>query len=124
MVLMLIGVEYVDIVKILLKNGAVVDAENYFGETALHKAAENGHLAEAQILINHGSNINKVSDWSSSTPLHMSCSKGHNSLVELLISHGANINVQDETNSTPLDLTSKDSAIYQMLITHGALSGP
>jgi len=111
-----------DIVRILLREGALVDAEGGFGETALHKAAENGHLAVAQLLIDHGSNINKESNWMS-TALHFSCSEGHETLIELLISHGADINARDDMDRTPLDLTSKDSDIYKMLVTRGAVSG-
>jgi len=101
-----------------------VDVEDCFGETALHQAAENGHLSVAQLLISQGSDINKRSKWSSSTPLHLSCYEGHHTLVELLISHGADVNARDDVNNTPLDLTSKDSDVYQMLITHGAELGP
>ena len=64
------------------------------GATALHYAAESGHLALARFLIAKGADVNQREDPGPDnyphSPLDMATSKGHLSMVKLLVSKGAN----------------------------------
>jgi ankyrin repeat protein len=44
---------------LLLENGAVVNALDYGGRTALHKAARRGHTTVAKMLLDKGANVDK-----------------------------------------------------------------
>lgn len=58
------------------------------GQTALHAACTNGHLAVVHILIQSGAALDKM-DLSQNTPLISSLNTGHNDVVKYLIQSGA-----------------------------------
>ncbi|RYP65038.1 hypothetical protein DL771_008492 [Monosporascus sp. 5C6A] len=78
------------IVRLLLKKGANVAAEDDGGKTALHWAVENGHKSVAQTLWESGANVD-VKDTNGWTALHIAAAKGHQGLAELLLVKGANV---------------------------------
>ena len=64
----------IDKVKILLENGADVNAvKNGYDESALHLAAQNGHVDVVKVLIDKGSDVNAV-DYDGRTPLYCATS--------------------------------------------------
>lgn len=71
------------------------------GETALHEAAEEGHLEVCQYLIDNGARVNAVDD-DGETPLHEAASEGRLDVVKLLFLSGARINPRDREGLTPL----------------------
>ena len=48
---------YLEIVKLLIENGANVDSQTELGYTALELAASNGHLEVVDLLIQKGANL-------------------------------------------------------------------
>lgn len=84
--------------------------------SALHHAADAGHIGIVRILLAHGANPNVRSgefikdgeffkDWyweSGDTPLMLSARKGHSEVVRLLIEMGAQVQLEDATSSTAL----------------------
>ena len=66
--------------EVLLKAGADANIQNSNGFTALHCAAENGHLAVCQTLLALGA----VTDNDGDTPLDLALDNGHHEVCELL----------------------------------------
>jgi ankyrin repeat protein len=60
---------HLEIVKVLLKFGAIIDSQDECGRTALHLASRAGHEQIVTALLKHGSDINMLSK-DSCTPLH------------------------------------------------------
>ena len=68
---------HVDVVKVLIQNGADVNAVAVNKWTALHFAAENGHVDVAKVLIQNGADVNAVHK-DKRTALHIAAgSEGH-----------------------------------------------
>ena len=62
---------YVDVAKVLIRNGADVNAVDEDNWTALHFTAYNGHVDVAQVLLQNGTDVDAVTNMKS-TPLRMS----------------------------------------------------
>ena len=62
--------------------------------TPLHRASIGGHLEFAQVLIEHGADVN-AKDESKSSPLHLALRGGHVGFAQVLVEHGADVNAQD-----------------------------
>ena len=112
----------------LIDSGSQIDQADFFGNTALHRAADSGHLAVAKILVANGAEVDTPSRQGGLTPLHIAAYRGHQDLVEFLIKYGADVNAQDPAGMTPLRLASiklafgekKFIAIMELLRRHGA----
>jgi ankyrin repeat protein len=94
----------VDMVTLLLKNGAKIDARNRELATPLALAAWRGSLDAAKVLLAKGADI-EARNVRGQTPLFYAV-VGPNAvnLVPFLIEHGAEINVRDTAGITALDL--------------------
>jgi ankyrin repeat protein len=90
-------------VRRLLRAGADVNAvaDDFFGNTALHKASDRGHVQVVKELLGHGADVN-VKDNNIWTPLHFACWKGHAQVFKELVDHGADIEAKDNDGRTPL----------------------
>jgi glutamate dehydrogenase len=80
----------VEKLKILIEEGADVNAGDYDHRTALHLAASEGHYEAAEFLIKAGANVNVMDRWGS-TPLQDAITASHDRVAELLMKHGARI---------------------------------
>ncbi len=90
-------------VKRLIQKGANVNAVpkttilppfvNTFGETALHKAAQNGHTAVVTALLDADALINKRSRLIKQAALHYAAHNGHDATVTALLDAGARVNL-------------------------------
>ncbi|KPJ53425.1 MAG: hypothetical protein AMS16_05325 [Planctomycetes bacterium DG_58] len=79
---------YADMLQILLRNYALVNARDGDGYTALHHAARNGHITVVSILIENGADVNALAR-DSETPLRQARGRGHTDIVDFLREHGA-----------------------------------
>jgi len=105
-----------DVVKLLLANGADVNANN--GGTPLHRAA--GHKEIMELLLAHGADVNAKAN-NGETPLHYAARRGEGNLAELLLVHGADINAKSNKGYTPLYIAAREGHrdVVELLRLHG-----
>ena len=84
----------IEIVKLLIKEGADVNARDKYGGTALMAAANNGHTEIAKILIGRGAKVDAV-DHSHRTALLFAATGPFPETVKLLLDNKSNPNVVD-----------------------------
>ena len=96
---------HVELVELLINNGASVNEGTKDSYTPLHAAAISGNMRIAELLINNGAKIDSKSTGDSSpgeTPLHVAAFTDQVDLARLLVKHNANINSTTEYGHTPL----------------------
>ncbi|KAJ3209717.1 hypothetical protein HDU67_005975 [Dinochytrium kinnereticum] len=93
---------HIEVVVILVdRAGAVVDMPDTQNETALLKAAYNGHSDILSFLLDRNADPNHK-DKDGWTALHNCSSRGHYAAAAVLIEGGADVNAQSKTGFTPL----------------------
>jgi hypothetical protein len=111
-----------DIAAFLMERGMSAHHRTWHGVTLLHDMAQNGDLAKARLLLDHGAELDLIEDEYRSTPLGLAARWGRRPLVEMLLSRGANPNTSGAPWSTPLAWArAKGHAeIERMLVAAGA----
>ena len=94
---------HVDIIDVLLKNGAMLNARGTRGETALYLATSAGSTPAVLRLLKAGAKPNR-GNASRMTPLHKAASAGNIEMVEALLEAGADPKLKDRRGRTPHDL--------------------
>ena len=102
----------------LISVRADIHAQDEYGRTALHYAANNGSVKNCDILIKNGAFINQpaskicyrllgpntsISSGSKETALHEACNRGFIDVVKFLITKGADINAKNKYDETPIE---------------------
>mmetsp|Transcript_6996 Transcript_6996/g.12614 ORF Transcript_6996/g.12614 Transcript_6996/m.12614 type:complete len:185 (+) Transcript_6996:445-999(+) len=105
-----------------INKGAIVNYK--FGtqeRTLLHRAAWNGDVRIAHMLLCEGANINSK-DKCRYTPLHVAAKKGNHDVVEMLLDHEAKVDSKDSLQKTPLHLAVRNDRedIVRLLLERGA----
>ncbi|WP_338967567.1 ankyrin repeat domain-containing protein [Spiroplasma endosymbiont of Lonchoptera lutea] len=110
-----------DIVKLLLENGANINLQNNNGNNALITAVENGHTDIVKLLLKNGADINHQNKFGI-TPLITAATYGELDIMKLLLEKGANINHQNKFGITPLitAATYGKLDIVKLLLENGA----
>lgn len=112
-----------NIVKILIDNGASLNPQDYQGFTPIHWAASKGHLDVVQTLINNGADIN-IKTNRGRTPLFLvAMNNGSTRIAKLLIDAGADVNTTENSGATPLSYAPfRDfNDIIDLLLDNGAI---
>ncbi|RMZ13026.1 hypothetical protein D0862_02453 [Hortaea werneckii] len=89
--------------ELLLERGALVDAPDDEGNTALHYAATSSSASTVHALLRAGADVN-LKQSQGLTPAHWAAHKGHEEVLLLLLSHGALVNARGKANARPLHL--------------------
>jgi ankyrin repeat protein len=96
-----------EIVKLLLEKGAIINARTNEGVTALMAAAIHGNTNTVKFLLDNGANPN-IADRDEFTPLMAACwHMGNIDTVRLLLKNGADANVKDVTGKSAIDYAKK-----------------
>jgi len=92
--------------------------------TLLHKAAEEGNVEAAEVLVHHVENIDNI-DKLGWTPLHDASREGRSDIVRLILASGANPSIQDIGGETPLHLAAYHNHVdvVGLLLSHAADHG-
>ena len=81
---------HADVVKVLIQNGADVNAVDDDKQTALHKAAEFNRIDVVKVLLENGAHVNIMSTYGE-TALSMGAEKGYLRCIFHLLCFGAEI---------------------------------
>nr|QBK91795.1 MAG: ankyrin repeat protein [Pithovirus LCPAC304] len=131
------GFDNIHIVRYLLDNGADVNhkrvaqiASSYY-ETALSVCLEYSDVTTAQLLVDHGANVDEIVDEKSKTILlfvmeyvysHIHNDKGTLRSIEFLVKNGADVNATDEQGCSPLSqsVLAGNFDLVQLFVENGA----
>ena len=108
-------------VRVLLVQGADVNAPQGDGATALHWAAHRDDRDTADLLIRAGAEVNATNDLGV-TPLSLACLNGSAAMVETLLKAGADPNAAAVSGETPLLPAARvgNVEVVRLLLAHGA----
>lgn len=113
-----VGNSYIDTAKILIENGANINAVDIEGWSALSYAVNNGDIEIAKLLLTNKAKIKGELLLAIKSPIVESSIN----IMKLLIDNKANINYTDENGFNPLNIAieSGDMELTKFLITNGA----
>ncbi|MCY3653498.1 MAG: ankyrin repeat domain-containing protein [Cyanobacteria bacterium MAG IRC1_bin_28] len=95
------SVTHVELVKLLLRHGANVDAEDSSDNSPLHLAIHAGHGDLARLLIEAGADV-QARNHAGNTPVQVAAFAGLPEVIKLLVEAGSPVNLQDQVGDTPL----------------------
>jgi ankyrin repeat protein len=91
--------------RLLLKQGADVNAAQGDGMTALHWAAQHGDVDETKMLVYAGARVEAVTRNGNYTPLHLAAKSGNTAVIRALLDAGANPNAKTTSGgASPLHM--------------------
>ena len=90
-----------DMMPILLENGADINSKDMTGMTPLHVAAMLGRPEEATWLLVHGADP-QITDEFGDTPLHTAIVFGRGQIIKVLVAHGIAPDTQNANGETPV----------------------
>ncbi|XP_071089868.1 ankyrin-3-like [Haliotis cracherodii] len=93
-----------EIVKILVQEGASVDAVNYYSQTPLVLACRYNYHDITKVLLNYSANPNVTGSFGNqrNTPLGLAAKYNYYQLARVLVDHGADVNLRDDSGPSPL----------------------
>lgn len=91
----------VPMVKLLLENGANVNAKGEEFFYPLHESIGNSYDM-VKLLLENGANVNLRDRAKGNTPIFLASTKGNIDIIELLLSYGSNVNDWNKNGETPI----------------------
>jgi ankyrin repeat protein len=92
-----------DILKLLIENGADINAKDNQGNSPIHGAIENNEIHILRLLIEKGADINAKNNLGQS-PLHLAVELDNFNCAQVLILSRVDINAQNNLGQSPLHL--------------------
>ncbi len=110
-----------EVLHLLLKEKANVQARNAEGYGVLHFSIANPYTDVMARLVAAGARVNMRSTKTGATPLHIAAKEGHLEAVKWLVAHGADLNPRDKSGRTAvmLALESNQGILAKMMLTKG-----
>ena len=111
----------IEMTRLLLENGALINAQTDNGITALIYAVSAGHVEVTRLLLENGAPINTQIDGGI-TALMYAASAGHVEVTRLLLENGAPINAQTDNGITALiyAVSAGHVEVTRLLLENGA----
>jgi ankyrin repeat protein len=109
---------HVEIIRLLLKRGADIEARDDSGRSPLDRVAQEGHVELAHVLLEHGADAN-AQEEEKCTPLYWASFAGQLAVAQVLLSHGTDVAAECRDNQTPLHVA-RDGEVARLLLEHGA----
>ena len=114
----------VDAVKLLIKDGASINAHTTAGYTPLHLAALKGNAEITKLLLDAGAAVDAISAGGE-TPLHMAAMAGNTDVVSELLDAGADRGLRDFEGRTAYDIAkARGNETLAKLVTPGVSQTP
>lgn len=119
------GSSHFDTIKLLLSNGAQVNALNKEGKTPLHYAAQKACDKTIKLFLDFKADLN-IKDSSDQFPIFEAIKAGNEEAVQLLLDHGFDVNKVGAKGSTSLHLAAdcnegnSHSSVIEILLKNGA----
>ena len=114
--------ERYDMAAFLIESGMNPNVKSWHHVSLLHDMAQIGDINKADLLLDHGADLNAIEEEYQSTPLGLAARWGQVEMVEFLIREGADPNISGAPWSTPLSWSRKKghTAIESLLTDAGA----
>ncbi|XP_075054973.1 M-phase phosphoprotein 8 [Mixophyes fleayi] len=109
-----------DILRLLIKKGAKLNARQKNGTTALIHAAEKNYLATVALLLDAGAFVN-LQQVNGETALMKACKRGNYDIMRLLIEHGADCNVLSKHQGNALQFAKQSNNVLLIDLLNGHL---
>ena len=93
--------DVIEVVRLLLRWGSDINAQNINGETPLHWSSAHGKLDVVKFLVTHGANVDNSTTRELLTPLHTAVQNRHMAVVSCLLSSNASPDSRDVYHRTP-----------------------
>uniref|UniRef100_H2Y8X8 Ion transport domain-containing protein n=1 Tax=Ciona savignyi TaxID=51511 RepID=H2Y8X8_CIOSA len=103
--------EKLSCLKLLVENGAQVNARDSMSLTPLHQACTRGNTDAVRELLVIIRVFYKMADHQGMTALNLACLYGRKTIVKLLLEAGANLRCRDKDLTTPLHLAFAEGSI-------------
>lgn len=105
-----------ELVEVLVENGADINIQDRIGQTPLFNAAYYKRTNVVKFILKHGANIN-IRDKRGRTPLFSAISRD---VAKLIIDSGADVNARDNQGKTALFFITYKKEIVELLLDNGA----
>ncbi|KAM5179841.1 M-phase phosphoprotein 8 [Mantella aurantiaca] len=109
-----------DILRILIRKGAKINARQKNGTTALIHAAEKNYLTTVSMLLEAGAFVN-LQQATGETALMKACKKGNYDIARLLIEQGADCNVLSKHQGNALQFAKQSNNVLLFELINGHL---
>ncbi len=113
----------IEIARLLLRAGSLMEHTNWQGERPLDVAASKGRNDIAELLVKSGASVNRQNG--SQSPLHWAAVQDNEPLLKFLLANDADPNLENAQGETALDLAAKgnfETEVMLLLAAHARFS--